>query len=294
MEPPPQKRSGWDIGNVSHLKTHGNIEDLICVEGASSFRTLNSNAVRCCLEVSLKSWKARDPSQKTYHDTYLEEQLSWVSWAFDTFALYFKRVSQTWFSANAANCEREVLSNIGCEAKIGGCMTCDTKSKKHTVSLCAVAWGCLSQGSFAKKVALVWTWQNYAPPHDLRQMRQKEVSSPGEAGITELLFWLLLFGAKLAKWPALEFVQIWFPFWSSLQCFQTLWETPNGTMNPLSSDGIQNKGKICRFSTKLATQQFKSVKVYCSLAQCWVPNLHHASCYPEGSCCVFFFAHTLR
>lgn len=71
--------------------------------------------------------------------------------------------------------------------------------KTYGFPLCAVTWGCLSQGSFAKRVALVWTWRNYAPPHDLRQMRQKEVSSPGEAGITELLFWLLLFGAKLAN-----------------------------------------------------------------------------------------------
>ena len=55
----------------------------------------------------------------------------------------------------------------------------------------------------------------------------------------------------------------------------------------------KTKGKICRFSAKLATQQFKSVKVYCSLAQCWVPNLHQYLMLPRRQMlCRPFCSHT--
>ena len=179
--------------------------------------TLNSNAVRCCLEVSLKSWKARDPSQKTYHDTYLEEQLSWVSWAFDTFALYFKRVSQTWLFRKCSQLW-ERSSDIGCEAKIGD--LCDLWHQvKKIIRFPPVC--CHMRMSFpgflCKKSSIGL---------DLTKLRTSTWPSPDatERGVQPWRIWdnRAAIWCKVGKWPALEFVQIWFPFWSSLQSFQTL------------------------------------------------------------------------
>lgn len=66
---------------------------------------------------------------------------------------------------------------------------------------------------------------------DLTKLRTSTWPSPDatERGVQPWRSWdnraavlAVAIWCKVGKWPALEFVQIWFPFWSSLQSFQTL------------------------------------------------------------------------